>query len=82
VLSLEGCDALAMLPDWIGQLSTLQLLRIDRCSALQSLPYSLTYLTALQSLSITGCPALAKRYKKEVGDDRQLVSHIPHVMCY
>ncbi|TVU26297.1 hypothetical protein EJB05_28836, partial [Eragrostis curvula] len=82
VLSLEGCSALSMLPDWIGQLSALRLLRIDRCSALKSLPQSIKCLTALRSLSITGCPGLARRYKKEVGDDWHLVSHIPHVMCY
>jgi Leucine-rich repeat (LRR) protein len=82
VLSLEGCSALCMLPDWIGQLSALRLLRIDRCSNLQSLPHSIKCLTALRSLSITGCPDLARRYKKEVGDEWHLVSHIPHVMCY
>jgi Leucine-rich repeat (LRR) protein len=82
VLSLKGCSALCMLPDWIGQLSALGLLRIDRCSNLQSLPHSIKCLTALRSLSITGCPDLARRYKKEVGDEWHLVSHIPHVMCY
>nr|TKV99847.1 hypothetical protein SEVIR_8G071100v2 [Setaria viridis] len=82
VLSLEGCGALTMLPDWIGQLSALRLLRIDRCSALQSLPHSLKQLTALRSLSITDCSGLARRYKKEVGDDWHLVSHIPHFMCF
>ncbi|KAL6658533.1 hypothetical protein ACP70R_004119 [Stipagrostis hirtigluma subsp. patula] len=79
-LWLEDCDELTMLPECIGQLSALQWLRIWKCSALRSLPSSIQRLTALQHLEISGCPGLTERYKKGVGDDWHLVSHIPNVV--
>ena len=78
-LELAECDALTMMPEWIGQLSVLQSLRISECSSLESLPQSIKCLTALQELFIFGCRGLTKRYEEEVGDDCNLISHIPSV---
>ena len=78
-LELAECDALTMMPEWIGQLSVLQSLRISECPALESLPQSIKCLTALQELFIFGCRGLTKRYEEEVGDDQNLIFHIPSV---
>lgn len=81
-LLLSECSSLTVLPEWIGQLSALQLLWIKGCPALQCLPSSIRRLTALKDLTIDDCPDLAKRYKKGVGDDWHLLSHIPYVGIY
>ncbi|TVU26292.1 hypothetical protein EJB05_28831 [Eragrostis curvula] len=81
-LNLVGCSALTVLPECLGQLSALQSLTIHYCPALQSLPSSIQRLTALQHLSVSGCPDLARRCKKEAGDDWHLISHIPYVSIY
>ncbi|KAL6658528.1 hypothetical protein ACP70R_004114 [Stipagrostis hirtigluma subsp. patula] len=79
VIQLGSCGGLTTLPEWMGQLSALKRLYIFDCSALHSLPSSMHRLTALQKLYIRGCPALTERYKKDVGVDWHLVSHIPDV---
>uniref|UniRef100_A0A0E0DPN3 NB-ARC domain-containing protein n=1 Tax=Oryza meridionalis TaxID=40149 RepID=A0A0E0DPN3_9ORYZ len=78
-LGLVGCGALTALPECIGKLSALHQLIIQQCSSIQCLPESIKHLTNLQGLYIHGCPYLAKRYKQGVGEDWQLVSHIPYL---
>jgi Leucine-rich repeat (LRR) protein len=80
-LDIKYCPALIALPKGIGQLSALHLLSIKFCSGLGSMPRSIGRLTALQSVCIWGChPESARRSKKGVGDDCNLVSHIPRVI--
>ncbi|XP_062183301.1 disease resistance protein RGA2-like [Phragmites australis] len=81
-LSLLDLSALTVLPETFEQLSALWQLNIEDCSALQSLPRSIKRLAALHRLVIHGCPDLARRYKEGVGEDWQLVSHIPEVFIF
>jgi hypothetical protein len=76
-LHLEQCDSLTVLPEGIGQLCALRQLWIQNCPALECLPQSIQRLTALKDLSITHCPHLSRLYKKDVGPEWHLVSHIP-----
>ncbi|KAG0529176.1 hypothetical protein BDA96_05G075800 [Sorghum bicolor] len=79
VLNLTGFAALTELPEWIGQLTALRDLCIQSGPALECLPQSIQRLTALQNLYINGCPGLKTRYKRGMGPDWHLVSHIPRV---
>jgi len=79
VLNLMGFPALTELPEWIGQLTALRDLYIQSCPALECLPQSIQRLTSLQSLQISSCPGLKTRYKRGMGPDWHLVSHIPFV---
>ncbi|XP_027913438.1 putative disease resistance protein RGA4 [Vigna unguiculata] len=67
------------LPDWLGDISTLEELSIDRCRELRSLPSSIQRLTNLSHLSIISCPYLKKRCKRETGEDWQYINHIPNI---
>ncbi|CAN6362570.1 unnamed protein product [Urochloa humidicola] len=79
LLNLGGCSALTMLPEWIGELSALRRLWVQHCSPIQCLPQSIQRLTALRELKISWCPGLYRRYKRGLGPDWHLVSHIPEV---
>lgn len=79
-LDLAGCGALTALPENIGKLSALEALYVGPCSAIQCLPESIKHLTNLRRLNISGCPNLVKRCEQEVGEDWQLVSHIPNLI--
>ena len=79
LLGIHGCPDMRQLPTSIGSLTSLQQLQITKCPALESLPQSIKCLTALQELFIFGCRGLTKRYEEEVGDDCNLISHIPSV---
>ncbi|XP_052725250.1 putative disease resistance protein RGA4 isoform X2 [Vigna angularis] len=67
------------LPDWLGDMTSLQELFILDCGELRSLPSSIQRLTNLSYLSIHGCPHLRKRCKRETGDDWQYINHIPEI---
>ena len=81
-LNLMDLSALTELPEWIGQLSALRRLSIQHCPSLECLPQSIQRLTALQYLNITNCPGLERRYKRGVGPDWRLISHILHVTIW
>ncbi|KAJ1266237.1 hypothetical protein BS78_08G136100 [Paspalum vaginatum] len=67
---------LEILPEWLGQVITLEVLRILFCRKLTSLPESIRNLTALKILDIWRCPRLVERCK---GADAHKISHIPEV---
>jgi len=67
------------LPDWLGDMTSLQELEIWYCRELRSVPSSIQRLTNLSSLIIEGCPYLKKRCKRETGEDWQYINHIPEI---
>ncbi|XP_027915235.1 putative disease resistance protein RGA4 [Vigna unguiculata] len=70
------------LPDWVGDISTLEELSIEYCKELRSLPSSIQRLTNLSRLIIRGCPLLEKRCKRETGEDWQYIKHIPNTELF
>ncbi|KAG2376395.1 putative disease resistance protein [Vigna angularis] len=67
------------LPDWLGDMTTLESLNIWYCEELRSLPSSIQRLTNLSDLSLRGCRHLKKRCKRETGEDWQYIKHIPEL---
>ncbi|KAK7367054.1 hypothetical protein VNO80_09060 [Phaseolus coccineus] len=70
------------LPDWLGDMTSLQKLEIWNCKELRSLPSSIQRLTNLSSLITRGCPYLEKRCKRETGEDLQYIKHIPEIKLF
>jgi len=70
------------LPDWLGDITSLQQLDINLCRELRSLPSSIQRLTNLSHLIILGCPHLEKRCKRETGEDWQYINHIPNIKLF
>lgn len=68
-----------MLPEWLGDLSSLRELELWYCGKLSSLPESVKKLTKLQFLSIWGCPNLGSRCRKDVGEDWHKIKHVPFI---
>ena len=77
-LDITGCSSTS-LPNWLGDITSLQKLQISNCVELRSLPSSIQRLTNLSSLTISECPYLKKRCEKETGDDWQYINHIPEI---
>ena len=78
-LRIANFQTLKSLPDWFGNLVSLQELHIERCPRLRALPMSIQSLTKLQKLYLVSCPQLVERCRKETGEDRQKIAHIPKV---
>uniref|UniRef100_A0A6N2M3N8 NB-ARC domain-containing protein n=1 Tax=Salix viminalis TaxID=40686 RepID=A0A6N2M3N8_SALVM len=78
-LRIWHCKGLASLPNQIGYLTSLSRLGIYNCPNLVSLPDGVQSLSNLSQLTIDNCPELAKRCKKEKGEDWPKISHIPHI---
>ncbi|KAK1434248.1 hypothetical protein QVD17_11168 [Tagetes erecta] len=53
-------------------------LNVSQCKKLESLPQEVLGL-AIKKLRIRGCGFLKQRYHKEIGDNREMVSHISHI---
>ncbi|WVZ10609.1 hypothetical protein V8G54_015139 [Vigna mungo] len=81
VLDIECCTCTS-LPDWLGDMNTLEELSIWDCKELRSLPSSIQRLTNLSYLTIFECPHLKKRCKRETGKDWQYINHIPKLFVY
>uniref|UniRef100_A0A6N2M2K2 NB-ARC domain-containing protein n=1 Tax=Salix viminalis TaxID=40686 RepID=A0A6N2M2K2_SALVM len=79
-LSIYDCKGLASLPNQIGYLTSLSRLEIEDCPNLVSLPDGVQSLSNLSQLTIGNCPELAKRCKKEEGEDWPKISNIPHIL--
>ncbi|XP_011091694.1 putative disease resistance RPP13-like protein 1 [Sesamum indicum] len=83
---LQLCNfGIEFLPEWFGNLSSLECLIITSCKRLCHLPSeeAMQRLTKLQRLFITGCPFLSERCKPDKtrpADDSEehKISHIPN----
>ncbi|KAF3449635.1 hypothetical protein FNV43_RR10366 [Rhamnella rubrinervis] len=78
-LRIANFQTLKSLTAWFGNLVSLQELHIERCPRLTALPMSIQSLTKLQKLYLILCPKLVERCRKETGEDRQKIAHIPEV---
>jgi Leucine-rich repeat (LRR) protein len=69
------------LPEWLGNLSSLQSLRILNCKNLKYMPSStaIQRLSKLKKLRIWGCPHLKENCRKENGSEWPKISHIPDI---
>ncbi|RVW92100.1 putative disease resistance protein RGA4 [Vitis vinifera] len=54
-------------------------LRTEFCPKLEGLPDHVLQRTPLQKLYIIDSPILERRYRKDIGEDRHKISHIPEV---
>ncbi|GLT27390.1 hypothetical protein SLA2020_023930, partial [Shorea laevis] len=69
------------LPEWLGNLSSLQDLCIEDCETLKHLPSaeSIRRLSKLKFLKISKCPELETTCHKESGSEWYKISHIPTI---
>ena len=74
ILWIEDSDEMVALPEWLGNLSSLQKLYIKHCDNLVHLPTeeAMRRLTQLEMLTIYGCP----KFKE---DEKIKISHVPRV---
>uniref|UniRef100_A0A6N2N779 AAA+ ATPase domain-containing protein n=1 Tax=Salix viminalis TaxID=40686 RepID=A0A6N2N779_SALVM len=72
-LSITDCKGITSLPNQIGYLTSLFGLHIQDCPNLVSLPDGVQSLSNLSHLTIHNCPELAKRCKKEKGEDCKFI---------
>ncbi|KAK7367064.1 hypothetical protein VNO80_09071 [Phaseolus coccineus] len=70
------------LPDWMGDITSLEQLIFLYCKELRLLPSSIQRLTNLSLLYIRECPYLKKRCERETGEDWQYIKHIPEIQLF
>ena len=77
------CDSNGMkaLPEWLGNLSSLQTLVLNSNENLMEMPtvQAMQRLTKLIQLYINGCPELKERCAKEKGTEWSKIAHIPDI---
>jgi Leucine-rich repeat (LRR) protein len=74
-LEINGYDS-TRLPEYLGDLTSLQKLKIICCKQLNSLPDNIKKLTSLKDLCIFGCPELEKWCQLE--KNKKMLAHIPN----
>ncbi|CAJ2673537.1 unnamed protein product [Trifolium pratense] len=79
-LSIENCENLEELPNWLLTFISLKNLIIENCPKLISLPEDVHHLPNLEGLAMKDCPELYRRYQPEVGQDWCKISHIKEVI--
>ncbi|XP_057759185.1 putative disease resistance protein RGA3 [Arachis stenosperma] len=67
------------LPEWLGDMTSLQYLFIGLSPRIRSLPSSFRNLTNLRFLAIEQCAGLEQRCQRETGEDWPNIAHVPHV---
>ncbi|CAA3007470.1 disease resistance RGA4 isoform X1 [Olea europaea subsp. europaea] len=69
------------LPEWIGNLSSLEKLNVTHCGKLEHLPSkeAMQRLTKLKQLAIRACPLLRCSAECDPPSEWPKISHIPHV---
>ncbi|XVF29655.1 hypothetical protein REPUB_Repub15cG0140800 [Reevesia pubescens] len=74
-------DGIEELPEWLGNFSSLQKLRIDYCNNLMHLPSmeAMKRLSKLQRFDLHRCPVLVERCTKESGPEWHKIAHIPYI---
>ncbi|XP_011091043.1 putative disease resistance protein RGA3 [Sesamum indicum] len=80
---LELCEfGMEALPEWFGNLSSLQQLDLKRCNRLRHLPSKevILSLTKLTDLYITECPVLSQRCQQDQSEWHK-ISHLPRFRC-
>ncbi|CDP21045.1 unnamed protein product [Coffea canephora] len=77
-LSLLFFGAIEALPDWLGNLASLEFLRLYDCQELEYLPsMAAMQRLKLRRLEIRGCPLLERRCTPESGSEWPKISNIP-----
>ncbi|XP_045792700.1 disease resistance protein RGA2-like [Trifolium pratense] len=79
-ITLQHCDDLTELPDWICSLSPLQHVTIRYFPHLASVPEGMYRLTKLQTLEIVGCPLLVKECEMQASATWAKIAHIPNII--
>ncbi|XVF65858.1 hypothetical protein PTKIN_Ptkin09bG0284700 [Pterospermum kingtungense] len=81
-LEIWSFDGVEALPDWLGNISSLQSLKIHQCKNLMHLPSrkAMRQLTKLNRLFIHNCPKLSERCAEQTGSEWTKISHIPQVI--
>uniref|UniRef100_A0A7N2M5C6 Uncharacterized protein n=1 Tax=Quercus lobata TaxID=97700 RepID=A0A7N2M5C6_QUELO len=69
-LCISGFDGMKALPEWLGNLSSLQILDLNDNKNLMEMP-------TVQAISISGCPELKERCAKGSGTEWSKIAHIP-----
>ncbi|GKV39364.1 hypothetical protein SLEP1_g47143 [Rubroshorea leprosula] len=77
-LFIEDFDGLEALPNWFGNLSSLQNLSINDCNSLKQME-AIRCLCKLHSLRISRCPELKERCARGSGSEWDYISHIPNI---
>ena len=69
------------LPEWLGNLSSLQTLFLNGNKNLMEMPtvQAMRRLTKLKQLCINRCPELKERCAKEKGTEWSKIAHIPYI---
>ncbi|GLT83026.1 hypothetical protein SLE2022_013390 [Rubroshorea leprosula] len=78
-LQISDFDGLEALPNWFGNLSSLQTLEISNCKSLKHME-AIRCLSKLERLSIYHCPELKERCASESGSEWDYISHIPKII--
>ncbi|XP_061992347.1 disease resistance protein RGA2-like [Rosa rugosa] len=78
IVEFSGVEAL---PEWLGNLTSLENLCIRSCENLKNLPtlQAMQRLTKLKMLDVTGCPLLKENCTKDTGPEWPKIAHIPHI---
>ncbi|GLT77789.1 hypothetical protein SLA2020_493470 [Shorea laevis] len=80
-LRLQCFHGIEALPDWLGNLSSLQSLDISYCSSLRYVK-AIQRLSNLKQLDIFRCHELRERCAKESGSEWNNISHIPRISIH
>ena len=78
ILQISEFGEMNSLPDWLGNLSSIQELYIHDCKNMMYLPttQAMRCLIKLEQLSISGCPKLKERCAKGSGAEWSKIAHI------
>ncbi|XP_075637478.1 putative disease resistance protein RGA3 [Castanea sativa] len=80
-LHISGFDGMQALPEWLGNLSSLQTLVLNDNKNLMEMPtvQAMRRLTKLKELFINGSPKVDVRYANEKGTEWSEIAHIRHI---
>ncbi|KAG0607731.1 hypothetical protein M758_8G050400 [Ceratodon purpureus] len=76
-LNMTNCTSIITLPEFIGQLSRLEVLDLDGCRNLQKLPSTIGQLTQLEKLRIQECESL-----ESLPDSIPALPRLQHLLMY
>ncbi|KAL7122807.1 hypothetical protein ACP275_01G067100 [Erythranthe tilingii] len=78
-LELVNLHQLSSLPDWFGDMTSLEEIYIKECPKLASFPTSIRRMTNLRYLTVNKCPELERRCERANGEDWHKIQHIRHM---